>query len=378
LAPARKTVELYQHAIDLDPGFAAAWGGLSQAYVWLYMGFDPSEENKTKAKAAVDKALDLAPNLPETHMALGYYYYYGESDFARAITQFEAARELSPNDASIIMSIGLVKRRQGLWDDSLKSMQQARELDPGSSIVLFDIAISLTFLRRYAEAEHDLKRAAELDSESKFYWGDLVNLYVLWDGDAGRARAAAEKAAADPEWYLSWPTASAQVRLMPDFFTGLLESKLPNNPVESDPASIHIGLAGAFAQLGDNESALAHYDSAISIIESNRPPNSQANAFGGYFGVAYAATGKKKEALEYVDESLRLMPLSKDALLGTYTALTAAEVYIRVGEFEAAIDQLEILMSVPAELSRALLRGDPLYDPLRDHPRFKKLAEGNP
>ncbi|MEJ2721797.1 MAG: protein kinase, partial [bacterium] len=378
LGPAKKMIEMYQKAVDLDPEFGAAWGGLSQAYVWLYNAFEPFEEYKVKAKTAVDRAQEIAPDMPETQIALGYYYYYGEKDFDRAITHFESARSLSPNDARIIHSIGLVKRRQGLWDEALDYTQQALELDPRDGDILWDLGICQTFMRRYADAEYYLKRMIELEPESKLPYEELATLYLLWDGSGGRARAPLEKAAATPIWYPSWPTVSAMARIIPDVFTGKLASRLSTNDTELDPASMHIGLADAYAQIGDTTTALAHYDSATTIIESQHPPKTQGNAFGGYYGVAYAAMGQKDEALAYVDESLRLEPLSKDALEGTYTAKTAAEVYVRLGEYEAAIDQLELLMSVPAELSRALLRADPLYDPLRDDPRFRKIVEDIP
>jgi serine/threonine-protein kinase len=70
-----------------------------------------------------------------------------------------------------------------------------------------------------------------------------------------------------------------------------------------------------------------------------------------------------------------MVPAFLDAERGVGLADDLAEIYVKVGEYEAAIDQLEYLLSIPSLVSTPLLRVDPLYDPLRDHPRFQALLE---
>ena len=71
------------------------------------------------------------------------------------------------------------------------------------------------------------------------------------------------------------------------------------------------------------------------------------------------------------------MPISKDAFDGPGYVQSLAEIYAIVGEYEAAIDQLKILFSVPTTISGHALRLDPIWDPMRDNPRFKRLLEGH-
>ncbi len=73
--------------------------------------------------------------------------------------------------------------------------------------------------------------------------------------------------------------------------------------------------------------------------------------------------------------AVELIPVTKEAWRGLRRVEDLARIYVTVGEFDAAIDQIEFLLSVPGEMSIPLLRLDPAWDPLRDHPRFKKLLE---
>ncbi len=73
--------------------------------------------------------------------------------------------------------------------------------------------------------------------------------------------------------------------------------------------------------------------------------------------------------------SVELLPVSKEAMSGPYRVDDLARIYVMVGQFDAAIDQLEFLLSIPSRLSIPLLRLNPAWDPLREHPRFKKLIE---
>jgi serine/threonine-protein kinase len=70
-----------------------------------------------------------------------------------------------------------------------------------------------------------------------------------------------------------------------------------------------------------------------------------------------------------------LQPHKRDALWGTDFLRNLAEAYTRIGDLDAAIDQLEIVLSVPSIMTSRLLAVDPIWDPLREHPRFQSLLE---
>lgn len=68
------------------------------------------------------------------------------------------------------------------------------------------------------------------------------------------------------------------------------------------------------------------------------------------------------------------MPVSRDALVGAYFAAALARTYMMVNEPDLATDALARLVDIPSPVTRAALRADPLWAPLREHPRFRKLV----
>src|SRR4029450_141372 len=83
-----------------------------------------------EVKTIVDRALALAPDLAETHVALGMFYYHGERQYEPALKEFRRALELQPNNVNARQFCGYVYRRQGQWERSLVELAKAEELDP--------------------------------------------------------------------------------------------------------------------------------------------------------------------------------------------------------------------------------------------------------
>jgi len=129
-------VQMYEKAVDLDPNFAIAYAALSQARIWVSWVFGQIDQ-VPKAKEALDRARQLAPDLAETHLASGYYYYYGSRDYDRAMEHFNIVQRRQPNDAEVAAAIGFIRRRQGKWEQAAMQLEQAVELDPQNHSVLF-------------------------------------------------------------------------------------------------------------------------------------------------------------------------------------------------------------------------------------------------
>jgi serine/threonine-protein kinase len=145
-------------------------------------------------------------------------------------------------------------------------------------------------------------------------------------------------------------------------------------------ANTHLDRALIIEAQEGRQSARARYDSARvyyeRIIRSN-PQSAYICVYHSGLGLAYAGLGRKKEAIREGEEAVRMMPVSKDAFVGEQLLRYLAEIYVMCGEHEAAINQLETLLSVPGYTSAALLRIDPIWDPMRSNQRFKRLVEGN-
>ncbi len=127
--------------------------------------------------------------------------------------------------------------------------------------------------------------------------------------------------------------------------------------------------------MGDQHLEQAYYESALSILKTKVQQQPEDARFHSSLGIAYAGLGRKQEAVREGKSAVDLLPVTKEAWKGTFRVEALAKIYVMVGEFDAAIEKLEYLLSIPSEVSIPLLQLDPAWNPLRDHPRFKKLVE---
>ncbi|HSG81439.1 MAG TPA: tetratricopeptide repeat protein, partial [Gemmatimonadota bacterium] len=161
----RITIEMCQRAVDLDPNLARAYAQLGIAHTdmyWFY--FDRSEDRLELARDAVDRALEIAPGLPEGHLAQGWYYYHGELDYDRALEEFEIVRRSQPTNSDLLAAIAYVQRSKGVdsFEQSLDNLRAAIEYDPRNQTKLVQMGISYFYMRRYPEALRYFDRATSL------------------------------------------------------------------------------------------------------------------------------------------------------------------------------------------------------------------------
>ncbi len=135
--------------------------------------------------------------------------------------------------------------------------------------------------------------------------------------------------------------------------------------------------ARIYQYMNKNEMAKKYYDEARSVLESKIREQPEDARFHSSLGVAYAGLGRKQDAIREGKLAVELLPVTKEAWRGLHLVEDLAKIYVMVGEFDAAINQIEYLLSIPGELSIPLLQLDPIWDPLHYHPRYKKLIQSN-
>src|SRR5438552_796859 len=146
-------IQSYQEAVKLDPSFALAWAYLSCAQSGsFWVGVDSSPTRLAAAKDSLDRALALDPNLPETHLALGYYRYYGQRDYTGGLAEFQQAEKVPPNNVDVITTVALIQRRLGHWDEAIGGFRRIVELDPRYNDGYNNLAQTYRWLRRFPEA----------------------------------------------------------------------------------------------------------------------------------------------------------------------------------------------------------------------------------
>jgi serine/threonine protein kinase/tetratricopeptide (TPR) repeat protein len=387
-----KSIGLFEKAVSLDPQFAEAWALLAAAHRNLYWAFDRPGELALLIEAA-QRAQQLAPDSPETQIALGYVAY-SQREFDRALEQFEKADRQQPSGETA-QAIGFTLRRMGRWQEALDYGGKARRLLPRSAFIYSDLlAGTRQGLRQYDQARQDADHAIRLSPEVADAHVTKAQV-LLAQGDMNAAKAAmlemlrsieiAEAAEyALPQGLTVW-VASTYLRLLPETFA------MAFNAFEAGPisryrsmqpamiASCHLGRAFIHESAGDRSSARARYDSARicfeRVVRSN-PQSAYIPVYHSDLGLAYAGLDRCEEAIRKGEEAVQMIPISTDAVVGAALIGNLAEIYVKCGKYEAAIDQLGIWLSVPSGISAALLRLDPIWDPLRSDPRFRRLVEG--
>jgi TolB-like protein/Tfp pilus assembly protein PilF len=144
--------QLYARAIELDPKFALALAWYSQLESWILHTFERTPQRREKARALADQALQLQPDLPEAHLALGFSYYYGDNNYEAALKQFEIAQRGLPNEAECYLALGAIQRRLGKWQESTDNLEKAVSLNPKDGWVFLNLALNYQMLRDFDAA----------------------------------------------------------------------------------------------------------------------------------------------------------------------------------------------------------------------------------
>jgi serine/threonine-protein kinase len=369
-------VRMFRRAIDHDPAFVAAHGLLSEAHSFVYNhGYDLSAERLEAARSAALRALELDPDSPEGHRALGTYYYYGDRAYQAALEEYELAASRLPNDSRIAAQIAWVWTRQGRFGEAIGKLEEALELDPRSAMYAYQLGDRYRFLRRHREADRYYDHSIFLAPSQATAYQQKASNHIASTGSLDRARATLERMPRVdlPDylrawWELDWYARDYRATL--DRLAGV-------------PKAVFVGPWAGYKLwvegdrhwlLKQPDRARASYEAARTILEKRAKEAPQNHFIHGALGWVYAGLGHRAEAVREAQHAVSLLPVSKDALEGTNLVWVLAAVYARVGEHEAAIEELEHLLSIPSEVTVWTLRLNPFWDPLRDHPRFKKLV----
>ena len=375
-------IQMFERAVELDPKFALAYAQLSRCHAQMYWEHytHHTSERLEMAKKAVDEALRLDSDLPEAHLALGHYYYRGHLDYDRALEEFAIARKDLPNDSDLLSSMYYVQNRQGKFDEALANLKRASELDPRSNILASDLVTTFAWVRNYPEAMRCCDRAISLAPDLPGPYGFKAELYLRWEGSIEKARAVVEEAvkniSSPEEFRIGWQTTFAVYE--GDYQKVLDRLSLKSEDIDSMYSFIPMDMRRAriYRYMKEDGLAKKYYDEARNILEAKKQEDPNDARFRSTLGIAYAGLGRREDALREGNKAVELLPITREAIRGYYRRENLAEIYVMVGKFDLAMDQIEFLLSIPGDLSIPLLRLSPAWAPLRDHPRFKKLLEG--
>jgi serine/threonine-protein kinase len=374
----RLTVEMLERAVRLDPEFAVAHAMLSEAHSRMYHHrYDFTPERLEMARASAGRAMELQPGLPEAHLAFGFYYYWGFRDYDRALEHFEITAERLPNDPDLLMGAFAVLRRQGRWDQALEALERWQRVDPQGYIAAITSSITNRVVRDFEMAEQENRRAISIAPDLPDAYCEGAWNYLLWDGTTNRA---SQLLASAPS--LDSPE-SDYTTLLLDLFERRPESAMARlEDLSIDLFDLQLWYTPrdllecmCLSEMGDWQRAQAACSSAIEFMEGEIQTRPHDYRIYSALGHAYALLGRSEEAVRAGQRAVELMGTSRDAFDGPTQEIELAKIYTRVGQSDMALDLIEKLLSIPCDFSVGLLRLDPVWDPLRDHPRFQALLE---
>jgi TolB-like protein/Tfp pilus assembly protein PilF len=379
----KKSEQLYQRAIDLDPNFALAIARYSQLESWIQHTFELTPERRQKALHLAERALQLQPDLPEAHLARGFSYYYGDNNYDAALKEFEIAKDGLPNESEVYLALGAIQRRQGKWDESTANLEKAVALSPKDVWVVQNLAFNYQMLRDFDKANRAIDRALAIDPTAAGALELKSKLAILEKGDFGvaeKAFAAVKSVPLTGEIKLKIIGSRCEVFLLErKYQEGLQEAEsLPDEQVAAFPGGLwakYYFIGFARKALHDDAGARAAFEKSKSATEAQAKQNPDSEDAHIQLAKVLAQLGEKEAAIAEAQRATELRPESKDAFGGPEITVGVAEVYATLGENDRAIEILDGLLSRPSAITVESIKINPIWDPLRSDPRFQAVLQ---
>jgi TolB-like protein/serine/threonine protein kinase/Flp pilus assembly protein TadD len=376
----------YRQALARDPNFALAYARLVHSRLHHHWVVNPlTSEQLDEVKSDVERALTLAPDSPDVHLALAEFYYRGHRDYDSALKELNRTIDLQPSNTKARFLQAVIYRRRGEWRGSLAGFQHAAELNPRDASSYAEVGGNLLALRRWSDAERALTRALAIDPRNAMAALYLANTYVNSTGDIRRARQAWEEVPADHKHGIGTIGASVAVMIEDRVYLDVLEKhfadalkawdRVSRNTPDARTRQLEARV-GIQVLAGQNAAAKFECEQARALLEAQlaeRAPEDRV-ALPALAWV-YICLGRNADALRVAREATEALPIEKDALSGANLLLGLAEIEAHTGQPEESVKILQRLLTIPAGgiVSIARLKIDPVWDPIRNDPGFQKL-----
>jgi tetratricopeptide (TPR) repeat protein/TolB-like protein len=377
VARLQRAQSYYSQARENDPDFAAPRASLALSHLAL-APHDRTTARRDQARIEAEAALRLQPGMPEAHEALASYWLL-RGDLPNAIGELERALAGRPNASHLYRLLGVNLRQLGRWDEAVSALERASQLDPRNRRGHVQAALTYSRLRRYDEAIAHWDRVIAMDSTRDPYPQMIRGHAYLRRGDVDSFEAAISRIplGLDPGGMTTYAHYTVH-RVKGRHAEALASLDSARVAISADSVlyrPVALMRAQTLERMGDLRRARLAYDAARALLEDSVAAHPREARIRVALGLAYGGLHRRADAMREARTATELLPVSENSTFATAAMGGAIEIYAQLGEADAALELIGLLLAMPAgrEISIPLLRLDPTFDPLRSDPRFEAL-----
>lgn len=366
----------YERAVALDSNYALAWARIAMVHA-NNATLTYSRVTADLAHEAAARAAKLAPNDAMTLRARAQVARFVDKNLEGAAALLDSALRRMPSSTDVLLEVSRVESALSRYDSSIVHARRAVTLDPRNAAVLARLASGLRAVRRFAEADTVIaKQIAISPANISAVESQVINYVSLGDtaGITHAIQAALLAKAATNELIAYFALYQEMIWTLPvplqRRLTTLRPAEFRNNRQQW---ALKVGRA--WALLGDEAKARAYGDTAVTIAASQLSEFPYDAQIHELLARSLALAGRKAEAIEAAERSLKMRETALDASTGPYVRYQVARVLVQSGAYNRAMELLEPLLSTNfSDMTPAWLRLDPTFRPLRGMPRFERMT----